>query len=743
MENEIKKFAARGRKKAWTVWLFFYIFSVLAVLLMYLISDGNIEKYKDFYIIYGILILVTVFLYSIMFLCAKITGKKQDKKFTREQLDRINREAAKAPRLEHILITQDAVGYHVGLRTVLVPVEDIIRISRVRQKHRHVYHSGSIFVPASSEEAYIYVYTRDGRVHRMENNLTESLELEIFFYLAYTVRGKRPGVWVDNPMEPPRTDMTTEELIRRADSGGTQDAGELEMRYNLEHIYEMCASDVGNSRWTETLLVFTIMATYIFSFFLFRAMPDFIFTENALQKDLFVRMGRTFGVGAVMAVPVILVVGSYLKNVLFDKERLKTQVLAAIYLLLGMISVGGFVGYCLFVQDSALGTVYGIEAWKDWRAWQSGKLESARGVLYMTDKPVDDGIQIHKENQYHYINGEDTCYSYYPNMMVNAKLMQEAYTVTYTPNLHILVSLKDAQGYERIGLTEEELPKLQKEFDLYMSKLAGERDIWEVGDCIIEKHPFVHGYEVLTEEEKIDFDFLYSEIMQEGVESTRTISMPESLEGNSFKKINALYECNRQFDSFRHYRYMLENEKIYVSQTIFSEDEMNEASEKYHAEAEKIIREMPEKLNDEEKIQWVTDYLLEHVKIFDYFAWLEENDYGEDQDSEKYKQADYADSGYGALVMGMASEQGYMEAFGMLLEKAGVYSIAVLPEEDSERSHCWNLVKPGKKWKAVNVYQMAEHPDEQETYNQISNDEMEKLLDTSGCYGGNEEISLP
>lgn len=743
MENELKKFDARGRKKIYPVWLMFFGFSVLAVVLMYLISDGNIEEYRDFYMVYGMLVLFAILAFSVITLCAKVTYKKQFRKFNREQLSRINREAAKAPRLEHILITQDAIGYHLGLRTVLVPVEDIIRISRVHRKHRHVYHSGGIFVPVASEDAYIYVYTRDGKVHRMENNLTETLELEIYYYLAYTVCSKRPGVLVDDPMERIQINIPTEELIRRVDAAGTEDAGELEMRFNLERIYEMCSSDVGNSRWTEALLICTIMGIYILCYFLYQALPDFIPTEHALQKDLFARMGRTFGVGAVMAVPVVLVVGSYLKNVVFDKERIQTQVMAAIYLLCGMISLGGFVGYCLFAQDGATGVVYGIEAWKDWNAYQSGNLETAEGPLYMTDKPVEDGIQILKEEQYNYINGEGTCYSYYPGNIVNVKLMQDRYQVTYTPNLHIIVSLKDAQGYERIGFTKNELSKLQKELDLYLAQQAGERDVWKAGDCIIEKHPFVHGYEELTEEEKVDFDFLYGESMQEGVETTRSVAMPEQLEGNGFKKLNALYECNRMFDGYRHYHYMFENEKVYVSTTTYSEEEENTASEKYREKAEKIIKKMPKNLNDEEKIRWVTDYLLENTKVFDFFAWTEETDYGENTDSKKYKEGIFADSGYGALVFGIASEQGYMEAFGMLLEKAGVYSIAILPKEDSERSHYWNLIKIGKKWKAINVYQMAKNPDERETYNQISNDKMEKLLDTSGCYGGNEEIALP
>ncbi|MDE5862831.1 MAG: hypothetical protein K2H34_00600, partial [Lachnospiraceae bacterium] len=263
MENEIKKFDARGRKKIRPVALMFFGFSVLAIVLMYLISDGNIEEYRDFYRAYGMLVLFAILAFSVITLCAKATCKKEFKKFNREQLSRINREAAKAPRLEHILITQDAIGYHLGLRTVLIPVEDIIRISRVHRKHRHVYHSGSIFVPTVSEDAYIYVYTRDGKVHQMENNLTESLELEIYYYLAYTVCSKRPGVLVDDPMNRIQIDISTEELIRRVDAAGTEDAGELEMRFNLEHIYEMCSSDVGNSRWTEALLVCIIMGTYI------------------------------------------------------------------------------------------------------------------------------------------------------------------------------------------------------------------------------------------------------------------------------------------------------------------------------------------------------------------------------------------------------------------------------------------------------------------------------------------------
>lgn len=233
----------------------------------------------------------------VIYLGSVKTLVKEKQKFSHEELYRINREAAKAPTLEHMLITQDVIGYHIGIRTVFIPVRDIIWVKRRQSVHTHVYHSGGVFMPMGWSDQYIDILTRDGQEHHIASDVKEELIQEIYHYLVFTVKMKRPGVIVGHEDEWNRTKRKKHltEIVARVDAAGEKDAGEVEMIYNLDRLYELCRSDIGNSRTTEVKLMAVIAVCYLLAFFLFRYAGQLIRCNHFLKQDLFCRMFQTFG----------------------------------------------------------------------------------------------------------------------------------------------------------------------------------------------------------------------------------------------------------------------------------------------------------------------------------------------------------------------------------------------------------------------------------------------------------------
>ena len=171
MEDQIKLFAARSRKKLIHFCQMYLIFMLFAIGIIYLLSNGNVGKYKDYYIALTSIAGIFVVLILIISLVANIGLKKQMKKFSREETSRINREAAKGPKLEHVLITQDVIAYALGIRTVLIPVHDIIWIKRRHVVRANVVHAKGMFFPMASSERYIDIRTRDNKVHHIANDV--------------------------------------------------------------------------------------------------------------------------------------------------------------------------------------------------------------------------------------------------------------------------------------------------------------------------------------------------------------------------------------------------------------------------------------------------------------------------------------------------------------------------------------------------------------------------------------------
>lgn len=274
---------------------------------------------------------------------------------------------------------------------------------------------------------------------------------------------------------------------------------------------------------------------------------------------------------------------------------------------------------------------------------------------------------------------------------------------------------------------------------IVISSYSEKKDQWRYEDQIYSKHCEVYGYDRLTKKEQMVFDLLYSEIMAEEVVP---FDLPEEgFSDQNFRRVMDLYECNRQFDSLRKYKYKGTRptgvSEVSVEKIIKRLGSIYEYT--YHNTVEEIVDMIPADMDNSQKLKWIADYLLKNVEVSQIqdrgdVRKIEEIDDNE-LDSDKL-----STMGYGALILHSATEKGYMEAFGLIAEKAGIYMIAAM---DDQNHHYWNLVQVDGQWKAINLYKMDQYPDQKESYYLVDNGKMEKLLDARGTYGGCNWIELP
>lgn len=69
------------------------------------------RTYKDYYMALGLITGIFVVAIIVIFFLVERGLKKQRVKFSNEKIRRINREAAKDPKVGHVLITQDVIAY--------------------------------------------------------------------------------------------------------------------------------------------------------------------------------------------------------------------------------------------------------------------------------------------------------------------------------------------------------------------------------------------------------------------------------------------------------------------------------------------------------------------------------------------------------------------------------------------------------------------------------------------------------
>lgn len=652
VKDQIDLFAERGKRKIRYFCILYFVFIFFGVLIMYVLSRGRVEEYKDSYIAMATLLGIFLFLMLILNLAGAWRLRKEKQKFTREELNRINREAAKGPKWEHILVTHDVVAYHLGIRVILIPVKDIIWIRE--------WWPTSTDRPASisgvNTGKYISVRTRDGKPYHIPNNVKK---FDVWAYFASMVTDRRPGVIIGRDDKWAKTTKREfQDMVAEVDEEGTTDAAELEMIYHVEQNYALYRSGIGDSRTTEIKLMLFIMGSYLVSIFLFQMSSLYMKHSDPIKQELLIRIWKGFGIGAILLLPVMVTIICFVKNILRNKERITNGIDLLIYAFFALITFGPTLGYAAMAQEQ----IRPVDAIKEWKLYESGKL--------------------------------------------------------------------DMSAYEEKGETSKELTEYA--------------DHWEYGEWTYAKHPEVYGYDQLSREEQADFDLLYSGLLMEGVESVRAFELPYPVDQTMFDRINGLYQCNHKFNLYEQYEYESNEEdgilKTYAVINYQKGDALYNYSNIYQQTAEKIAAEIPDQLNDEGKIKWISEYLMEQVKIYKRADWLEATDHGKKTGTLEYERGIQSDSGYGALVLNMASEQGFMEAFGMIARKAGIYTIAAMNE--SARRY-WNLVSIDGSWKAINVYAMTKLPEKQDHYYLVSNAEMEKWLQVQGTYGGNTSIPLP
>lgn len=741
-EDQIVLFAERGRRKAKIGCRVYVIFIAFAFTFMYLLSGGNLEEYRTFFLGFGILTAVTLLFSFIAYLGCSHNLKKEKEQFSNEELMRINREAAKGPRLEHIMITQDVIGYHIGIRTFLIPVRDIVWI-RQREK-THVHHIGEKFLPMGERVSFVDIRTRDGAIHHISSNLRTELEQEVYNYLAFTIKMRRPGVLIGS--EEKWNHVSKEEfqaIVKQVDGIGTRDASNVEMVYNMERLYGLCRSGIGDSRNTEVKLIAAVAVSYLVAFFLFHYSDSIVRFDNLLKQDLFTRMFQTFFAGIFVLLPPVFVIGSFFKNVLFDKERNPSLLRLVVYFMFGFLTVSYFLIFVMMTKQD----VQGVGAFQDWCAYANGRMETYEGILLQTDSPAEDGINIVKEEKYQYAEVGDTYFAYYTDCLVEPNLMQSDYRVSYTPHLRIMVSMTDNYDNERVALQHSDMEKLQESFrqsiEAEKEKYV-DQNTWQGGDMVFAKQEQIYGYDELNEDEQMDFDLLYSEIYFAETERIREFQLPRKLSKESFQKIMDLYESNHRYDSFFCYNYKTgdpdEVYKAYAAKNEFGVKEYNTYSERYQKKAEQIAEQIPENLDTEGKVQWITDYLLEHVEAYSTWKEAENTEDLLDDSNPQYEKRIQSGTGYGALIYGVADPQGFMEAFGMICQKAGIYTIAAI---DADISKYWNLVEINGTWLAVNVGDMAKDRENPDMYYLVPNSEMEKQIEAKATYGLSEWFDLP
>lgn len=111
---------------------------------------------------------------------------------------------------------------------------------------------------------------------------------------------------------------------------------------------------------------------------------------------------------------------------------------------------------------------------------------------------------------------------------------------------------------------------------------------------------------------------------------------------------------------------------------VFNDERYYEKMTAAYQKATEIVSNMPKYTNEYDKIKYLHDYIIMHVRYTD-----------ESTDKD-------ADTAYGALINGKARCEGYTNAFSILLNLVGIENTKVFyfgEDNDQSTGHIWNLVK--------------------------------------------------
>lgn len=224
----LRKFQKEFIKSSISIFLGILLFILL---LLFLFIVGGVDDYVIFFIM-AILFLIAcsvtviaVLIMVVILLFAFREGREELTKITGFDVHRFNREIERAPKMQKLLISSDAICYFSGLQMKIVPVGEIVW-AYVEQK------GGSVFVTVYTcqKEKYsipIFIKKKYGTAEKASG------------YLLRLIARKRPSAVIgfeESYQQAVNNDFR--QLIAKAEEKGTVDSAILEQEYIGNNYYE-------------------------------------------------------------------------------------------------------------------------------------------------------------------------------------------------------------------------------------------------------------------------------------------------------------------------------------------------------------------------------------------------------------------------------------------------------------------------------------------------------------------------
>lgn len=316
---------------------------------------------------------------------------------------------------------------------------------------------------------------------------------------------------------------------------------------------------------------------------------------------------------------------------------------------------------------------------EDIRLYREGELPVTHGVLRIAPYAMnlENDTKISPRSGITYLSYLDDVYSKTVCLRCPPKFYEElnkegayAYEVTYMPYSKIVVKL---EVYGRVQ--DNEANKLP-------------------------------GYETLTEQEKnllrIMLDDRMGEICVNA--SGGDIILPYYFSGEKvyrdrLKTLTSLYETYRYEYGVMPYYYDMygtdsgnnllccsDREHQYWNDNTLISFDQSQYYKLYQSRMDSIIQQMPRNMTDEEKVLYLTQYMIDHCIPIDNVEVSELYSF-----ESKY----FCKTGYGAILSGNGNSLAYSQALYGLLQRAGIESIPVMTEK---RGYGLNMVKLDGEW---------------------------------------------
>ncbi|MCI8649978.1 MAG: hypothetical protein HFG20_07670 [Anaerotruncus sp.] len=273
-------------------------------------------------------------------------------------------------------------------------------------------------------------------------------------------------------------------------------------------------------------------------------------------------------------------------------------------------------------------------------------------------------------------------------------LMQAQYQVEYLPNTSTIVTIKAMDGSLRTG-KDVALPDVPKGY-------------WLHGDLPVRQCTEVYGYDTFSPAAQKLFDLCYGEYFSAEVarqeKPTHLFVLPEPVRKDEYDRVLALYQASTDYDCYRTFRYDTNDNitnadkmirEVYAGGISYSIGEQNHYNQEFHQKAKQVVAQLPVTLSDYEKCLYLCTYLTQNVS---YEQPAEQPERPRSDGITVKRSAAPVETGYGALVLGVANDKGYAQAFHLLAKEAGIQVLTVYGETSRGKDSHWNMVNLDGEW---------------------------------------------